>query len=314
MTFLQKNNVILNVDGEVNTITTYAQTVKELIDDEGIVIEEGAFVSPSIDTEIENNLEIIIINPKDYTILVDGKSIEITTIKTKTKDILKEAGVVLSSLDQTNPSLESKVNDKGTIRVYRVEEKIVTTEEKIPFDKQVIDNSRLDVGITKTLQTGKEGLKRTQVIEKYVDGNLVSSIIISDNIIEEPVAQVIEKGTKNVISTSRGSTRFKKSLIMTATAYDNSYASTGKRPGDPYYGITASGTYARPGTVAVDPRVIPLGTKLYIESLDGSKDYGFAIAEDVGGAIKGNKIDLFFNTSWEVKNFGRRKVKVYILE
>ena len=68
------------------------------------------------------------------------------------------------------------------------------------------------------------------------------------------------------------------------------------------------------GAVAVDPRVIPLGTKLYVESLDNTKDYGFCVAEDTGGAIKGNKIDLFFNTAGEVKNFGRRKVRVYILD
>ena len=100
---------------------------------------------------------------------------------------------------------------------------------------------------------------------------------------------------------------------MTATAYDLSFESTGKLPGDKYYGITASGTKVRPGVVAVDPNVIPLGTKLYIQSLDGSKDYGFAIAEDTGGAIKGNRIDLFFENSQDVYRFGRRKVKVYIL-
>ncbi|TFZ41424.1 DUF348 domain-containing protein [Soehngenia longivitae] len=314
MTFLQRSDVTLNVDGEVRTLSTYSQTVKELIDEEGIVVEEGAYVSPSLDTELENNLEIIIKNPKDYTIRVDGKSIKITTIETITKDILREANITLNPQDETDPALNSIVKDNGNINVYRIEEKIITTDTKLPFEKQVISNSKMEMGALKTLQKGKEGLKRTQVKEKYVDGILVSSVIISDKIIEEPVTQVVEKGTKNVIATSRGSTRFKKSIVMTATAYDNSYASTGKYPGQAGYGLTASGTYARPGTVAVDPRVIPLGTRLYIESLDGSKDYGFAIAEDVGGAIKGNKIDLFFETSWEVKNFGRRQVKVYILE
>ena len=101
---------------------------------------------------------------------------------------------------------------------------------------------------------------------------------------------------------------------MNATAYDLSFASTGKRPGDRGWGITASGTRARPGVVAVDPKVIPLGTTLYIQSLDGSKDYGFAIAEDKGGAIKGNRIDLFYDSNSEAMNFGRRQVKVYILK
>jgi 3D (Asp-Asp-Asp) domain-containing protein len=84
-------------------------------------------------------------------------------------------------------------------------------------------------------------------------------------------------------------------------------------PGHPAYGITATGTYAKLGTVAVDPRVIPLGTKMYIVSTDGSVVYGYCTAEDTGGAIKGNKVDLFYNTTAECMQFGRRSVYVYIL-
>lgn len=68
------------------------------------------------------------------------------------------------------------------------------------------------------------------------------------------------------------------------------------------------------GRVAVDPRVIPLGTRMYIETADGSLIYGYAVAADTGGAIKGNIVDLYFNTYQECVNFGRRAVKVYILD
>ena len=67
------------------------------------------------------------------------------------------------------------------------------------------------------------------------------------------------------------------------------------------------------GCVAVDPRVIPLGTKLYIETPDGSFVYGHSIAADTGGAIKGNRVDLFFPTHSQALQFGRRNVNVYIL-
>ena len=102
-------------------------------------------------------------------------------------------------------------------------------------------------------------------------------------------------------------------LTCSATAYDLSYESCGKRPGDPNYGITASGMKAQYGVVAVDPSVIPLGTKLYIESTDGSWAYGYCVAGDTGGGINGNRVDLFFNSRSEALQFGRRQVRVYIL-
>ncbi len=113
---------------------------------------------------------------------------------------------------------------------------------------------------------------------------------------------------------SRGGFRFKSEMDMAATAYDLSYESCGKYPDHPEYGMTASGTKAQPGTVAVDPDVIPLGTNLYIASTDGSPDYGFATALDTGSAIKGYRVDLFMEDNETAMNYGIRQVKVYILE
>ena len=130
----------------------------------------------------------------------------------------------------------------------------------------------------------------------------------------EPVTEIIEKGDGRLLVASRGNMRFKKSMTMTSTAYDLSVESCGKTPDHPEYGITYSGTRAKKGTVAVDPSVIPLGTRLYIESLDGRSDYGFAVAEDTGSAVKGNIIDLFMESEADVAAYGKRKVRVYILE
>ena len=121
-------------------------------------------------------------------------------------------------------------------------------------------------------------------------------------------------GTLNTYTPSRGSkVIYTNALRLRATAYTADYASTGKSPGDSGFGVTASGTVAKRNgssysSVAVDPRVIPLGTKLYIEG------YGYAIAEDTGGAIKGNSIDLFYNSSSEVDNWGVRWVNVYVVK
>jgi 3D (Asp-Asp-Asp) domain-containing protein len=95
---------------------------------------------------------------------------------------------------------------------------------------------------------------------------------------------------------------------MVATAYDPGPVSTGKSPGQRGYGITASGMRAGYGVVAVDPRVIPLGTRVYVPG------YGAAVAGDTGSAIKGYRIDLGFATYGEAVNYGRRTVTVYVLD
>jgi len=103
-------------------------------------------------------------------------------------------------------------------------------------------------------------------------------------------------------------------MQLEATAYCPCYSCCGKYPGNKWYNITATGTKGRVGVIAVDPRVIPLGTKVYIEGLNGAKNYGYAVAEDTGGAIKGQIIDLYLNTHKETINWGRQQVKVYILK
>jgi 3D (Asp-Asp-Asp) domain-containing protein len=100
---------------------------------------------------------------------------------------------------------------------------------------------------------------------------------------------------------------YSKVYTMVATAYTAGPESTGKSPGMPGYGITASGMRVRPGVVSVDPRVIPLGTQLYVEG------YGYSIAADTGGAIKGNRIDVYMESLSDAYRWGRKTVQVYVL-
>jgi 3D (Asp-Asp-Asp) domain-containing protein len=100
---------------------------------------------------------------------------------------------------------------------------------------------------------------------------------------------------------------------MKATAYTSSFEDTGKNPGDEGFGRTCTGITARRGVIAVDPGVIPLGTRVYVEVPGRAGDYGYAIAADTGSAIKGGKIDVYLDSNGEVYSWGVKKVKVYIL-
>ena len=310
----QGNEVTLDVDGEVTELVSYSNTVQELIETEEVNFSEKAFINVPLDSKIENNIKIIIRNPIPYTIEDRGVLLETTSLFKTVGEVLEDHQIELGEKDFTYPDLSEEIAPNTAIQISRVSEEIEILETVIPHGEQVVTNRDLDVGVMKTIQEGEDGLKRTYIKKEYINGVLLSETVDYEVVAVEPIDEIKEKGSRDVITTSRGATRFRNSITMNASAYDLSFESTGKRPGDRYYGITASGTKVRPGVVAVDPRVIPLGTKLYIQSLDGSSDYGFAVAEDKGGAIKGNKIDLFFESAEQVRQFGRRKVKVYILD
>ncbi|MDO5716831.1 MAG: 3D domain-containing protein [Tissierellia bacterium] len=226
------------------------------------------------------------------------------------KEILQYLNVEVREKDVVLPALD-KIPEDGKIFIFRIEEKHQETQEVAPFEIIEKINPLLQPGTEKVIQEGRDGLKRVIKEERYVNGILRSVAVIKEEILQSALPKIVEKGKPMPEVITRGEVR---SIIMVATAYEAGPRSTGKRPGDRGYGITASGTLARRGTVAVDPRVIPLGTKFYIKSLDPEiPDYGYAIAEDTGGAIKGHKIDLFMNTVAECFQFGRRKVMVYIL-
>lgn len=241
----------------------------------------------------------------------DGKDIKSVTVPYgNVRSILKFLDISLNDKDFVLPKEEEfPLDDK--IKIFRVKYEIEESVAEKNFEtiEQVSKNPADKKEVV--LQDGKNGNKKIFTKVKYVNGVKTSSVVIKEEVLVEPVDKIVRIPMKGIEAITRGATR---SFVMNATAYEAGPLSTGKRPGQRGYGITASGTRARRGTVAVDRRVIPLGTKLYVKSLDPSvPDYGYAIAEDTGGAIKGMRIDLFMNTVWECFQFGRRKVKVFIL-
>lgn len=336
--------VVLKVDGDKTNTVSYSKTVEELLQKEEIDLQEGAYINLPLDTQIEDKLNIIIINPKTYNIIDNEKPSEVKSIYDLTGRVLADKEIELGDLDYTVPALGEKLEQDATIEIFRVKEEVVVAKSDIVFERKRVETNDLYKGEEKIKQKGSSGELATHTKETYINGKLEKSEVVKEEVTKEKKDHIVLVGTKkkpepkpvvkaqpkvksaNRSAVSRKTTskapvkqaakapsransgRTGKTIVMEATAYDLSYQSTGKRPGDRGYGITASGMKAGPGVVAVDPRVIPLGTRLYIEG------YGNAIAGDTGGAIKGNIIDVFFHSRSEVRNWGRRKVKVTILK
>ena len=238
----------------------------------------------------------------------------ITSCKT-VKELISDLKIKVDDDDIVIPDLDTELKSEGKISIIKVDVKVIEKEVEAPFKTIKKKNKELTHKQSKILVQGVNGKNKVKCKEYYAGDKLIKEEVIHVETIVKPIDQVFEEGTKDVFTNDRGDFIARKAIKMVATAYEAGFQSTGKRPGDKGYGITASGARAKRGTVAVDPRVIPLGTKLYVKSLTpGVPDYGFAIAQDTGGAIKGNKIDLFMDTVWECMQFGRKPVMVYILQ
>lgn len=313
--FVQAEKTITIVDGkETIKIATYKSNVKDVLSSANIKVGNKDKILPGEDVKVEDNMVINIKRAVPVTIAVDGKQIKVLTAQNTVLDALREEGIVLNEKDKVSPSINESVKEGLTIKIVRVEEKILTSTERIPFTIVRKADNNLEKGATKVLQDGSDGEKEIVTKVVYEDGKEVLKTVVSQNIKKAPVNKVISYGTLSWFSRGESKVFYTQKIRMRATCYTASFADTGKAPGSPGFGRTATGTYARRNpegysTVAVDPDVIPLGTKLYIPG------YGYAIAEDTGGAIKGNKIDLYFDaTSREYRTWGVRYVDVYVLK
>lgn len=304
------SNVWIVEDGTRTYYKTSKNTVGELLEDENIVINELDKMSHELTDPIENDMRILINRAIDVNVIIDDKDKK--TIKTNEVTIgrvvlqlEKEAGNEYVVGDGYSSS--SRLEPNMDIHLKTVREEITMVTENIPFEIEIIENDSMNEGTEQVKAEGAEGLREITTKTVYVGGEVSSSEVISNVVTQEPVNKVIEKGTAKVVKTEKGDFQIAKKLSMKATAYTSSSACTGKNPGDKGFGITASGMKAQVGVVAVDPSVIPLGTKLYVEG------YGYAVAGDTGGAIKGHKIDLYFNSHSEAIRFGIKNLDVYVL-
>lgn len=307
-------SVKICIDDNWSLVKTDEENVQDFLNSQGIILNEKDIINVSLDTEITDNIRIII--QKAVTVnfnFTSGETISLTTsagtIGTAINELSKQTGKNYKLADGQSSS--TKLQDDMDIDLLVYEEAFTTIQEEISYSTQTIENDKLLVGTQNVKTSGVNGVKEIVTKDLYLEGELVSSETVSETILSEPINEVIEIGTKeqssNTISTEKGTFVVEKEFTMKSSAYTSSVECTGKTPADSGYGVTASGMKAQYGVVAVDPNVIPLGTKLYIEG------YGYAVAGDTGGAIKGNKIDLYFNTYSEAINYGVRQVKVYVL-
>lgn len=240
---------------------------------------------------------------KTAVIRVDGHEIAVRTSGVTVGEILKEAQVDVAELDKVYPDLSSIYKETTTIRIVRVKEDQLEKTVPIEFSTVKTFTKSLGPGVVKQVSQGQHGKKVVKYHVRWEDNKVVNKKVLAAQVVSNPKNRVVSIGSRGRYM-SRGEFTTRKIMRMVATAYDPGPGSCGPHA----TGRTSCGLQAGYGVVAVDPRVIRLGTRLYIEG------YGLAVAGDVGRAIKGRKIDLGYPTRREALQFGRRVVTVHILE
>lgn len=303
-------------DGRKAVFQSHTRNTAEALRENGYTWDSADAVTMPEFAE-NGEAEVSIVRGKTITLTADGKTETMRVPSGNIAEALVSQGIALGELDELSCGRDAVVIDGMQVAIVRVttydEEKVSTVKHKT----KIITSHELASGESEVRQEGVDGEKITTYRVTMRDGVEVSREKVGETVTHEVKDEIIVRGVKsvntesgdarggNVITSRAGSFRYKKAIKVTATAY----TCEGKK-----WNITKSGAVARVGLIAVDPRVIPLGTRMYIESPDGSYIYGTAVAADTGGAIKGNKIDLYMDTYRECINFGRRTMMVYILE
>ena len=244
-------------------------------------------------------------------------------------DALALAGYTADEFDMVQPSLETEITETSYIDYTDIEYVNGTYTEVIPHGEETVYSSAHAAGVTKT-QDGTDGLKQVAYTEKLVNGVSSEKTVTGEEVLQNAVNSKTIVGTKKTapVKTAAATSSTVKSVsTLTPSApieLDENgvplhYKSkmTSRATAYTYTGHNcATGVAPQPGYIAVNPKVIPYGTKMYIKTADGSVIYGYAVAADTGGFIKNRPtgVDMFMSSKAACVSFGVRNVEIYILE
>jgi 3D (Asp-Asp-Asp) domain-containing protein/uncharacterized protein YabE (DUF348 family) len=302
-------HVTLVHDGLSETIETRAATAEDLLAERNVVrAPEDALsvdpASPLFDGETVTYRAAV-----PVTVIVDGTPHTLRSAATSIADLLDSQGVVFDRHDRISPAPASALENDTVVTIKHVDSWTETVRKKLVAKVVKRWAFSLPSGTRKVVDPGAPGIGEVAyAVTRTPDRKTLRRTALVSRVLRAPRARIVAEGVGEYAALTSLATRgiqgtlrlASSALSMVATAYTAGCGGCS--------GITATGRPAGHGVVAVDPRVIPLGTRMFIPG------YGHAVAGDTGGAIHGNRIDLGFNSSSQANRFGRRSVTVYLIK
>ncbi|MFJ7936792.1 ubiquitin-like domain-containing protein [Sporosarcina sp. NPDC096371] len=313
----QSKQVAIQVDQESTSVWTTGSTVADALAEADIVVTENDNVSPGLQERLAKDNKITVQKAFEITLSDGGAQKKVWSTSTTVADFLKRENIQLNADDRLNGKADGYLKPGSVVEVVRVEKVTDVVEEPANFAVETRSDPSLLKGREKVVQEGKKGTVSREFEIVKENGKEVSRKVLVEKVIAEPQKKIVAVGSKLMVASasskksgvgvSRSNSNAPsggKEFYVTATAY-TAYCNGCS-------GVTKTGINLRSNpdlkVIAVDPSVIPLGSKVWVEG------YGYAVAGDTGGAIKGMKIDLHVPTKNEAYKFGRRQVKMKIID
>ncbi len=294
-------------EGVDYTYSTHVRSVGAFLAERDVRIGTADAIVPGPGEPIVDGMKIVYREAVPVTLTVNRRTLVVRTAATTVRDFLAAQRVRIGAHDEVSPPLDGSVAAHDSVRVVHVATWTARVRQHFAQKVRNRTDALLPLGRTTTVEPGHAGLREMtyRFVKRGSDAPLRTTL--AARIVREPQTRIIAHGVAAYASFARVAEQGFASAVhfagaalhMIATAY------TGGCYG--CSGVTASGTRAGFGVIAVDPHVIPLGTKLFV------RGYGRAVAGDTGSAILGNRIDLGMNSQQDAMRFGRRAVTVYVL-
>jgi uncharacterized protein YabE (DUF348 family) len=299
---IQRAMTVMIVEGgQQQVIETTAPTVAEALYEAGVTLYLADSIQPDVNSPLSDNLTITVQRSAPVSIMADGVTLETRTQGSTVADALTSAGVVLMGLDYSVPGEDVALRGGMSIRVIRVTEEIDIQQEVLPFETVYQGDASMELDTQRVLSEGQNGIRQTNIRVRYENGVEISRDAEEAAIATDPINRVIAYGTNIVlrtVDTPEGPREYWRVLRMYATSYHP--AALG---GD---NVTATGRILTRGIVAIDPRIIPYDSTLYVPN------YGIGMAADTGGP---RRFKLWIDLGYDDENWvsWSRYVDVYLL-
>lgn len=312
---LAKTYVVTDGD-RVVTYTTFASEPETVLEQLGLSLNQNDTYTTQA---VEGAAAITVRRAQKITVHYHGQTTLVTSFGETAGELLSRLGLDVTGEDVVSHGLEEETYDGMELRVDRPEilRQVYTTA--IPHPVSRCSDPTLPVGTEAVLTPGTDGEMRCTAEITYLGGQEAGRQVLSETVTRQPVAEIIAVGTGSAPAVSEkpviadGRITLPTGEVLTYTRTDTVRATAYTHTDRGCDTVTATGTRVHRGTAAVDPRFIPYGTRMFIVSSDGSYVYGIAAAEDCGGDIKGDRMDLYLPTHAQCTAFGRRVCTVYFL-